>query len=171
MRAPLSYRGDDTAPYVCAPVMSPPDTDDPGAIRSLADYLARLEADLRRRAADLEERQRTWRQVAEIQRGLIDAGDVALYYMTRLGLSERAAVAVVAEDSGLRPETVQANVETARRRLRENRDRLILRLAAAGWRNAEIAERVGCHASTVTRVIARKVGRAPGRAGAGRRSA
>lgn len=133
---------------------------DPAALRRISEALAREAAMLNAKAAELEriaaERARRRRRQAD-RAAALDAVRQAI----RDGGDPAAAVAPAARRFGVDPQSLAAAARVDRRRWsateRTHRNAEIIRLAAAGWPDREIAARVGLSLRQVNAIVRRGI--------------
>jgi DNA-binding NarL/FixJ family response regulator len=124
---------------------------DPAALRKIANYLAKVAAQCRRRAQMLETRSKTLaRKRAPFAEGL---GELA----ADVGADEAARrYGVILSTAQL---ALRIHLKDKRALARRERDLQVMRLAGRGWSNSEIAQGTKLHPVTVSRIISRQLNR------------
>ena len=108
-------------------------------------------------AEEIKSRRAERRAWAEHKAGLLALPDLVAARAFSVGTG--TAIRLVAKETGLPAETVQANwrrhLAEKERRARISRDRAIMRRARLGQSNAEIGESVGLHPASISRIVQR----------------
>lgn len=115
--------------------------------QALLDTAVKMEATARRirLQANQYKNQPTWPPQMTMAAAEIAASDTVADVQLKMGCSATTARMAIAE-----AKTRQAD------QARQERNDLIMRLAARGWTNAQIAARVDLHPSTISKIIQRK---------------
>lgn len=131
----------------------------PEALRALAEYLSKLSTEIQRQAENVEASS----QIAQFSRDRFDraranfdhTGSMVLAYVDN-GTPINAALELVTAASGFDHEQVRFAYSLAQRERRHQREIVIAWLKRRGWSDEKIAEVVGLHEKSVTRLRGRK---------------
>lgn len=134
----------------------------PTALRLIAGHLEELARQYRARAATLDH----WADTQAHAKQRLDAAysspEVFRQYLAQ-GLAYEQALDATAAATGLPVETIEYHWRRQNRpdpkAEAEARAIEVLRLAAKGWSNAAIAEKLSLHPNSVSRIISRKIRR------------